>query len=91
MATPAPERHTAQVDATGRLLIPAALRRQCGLAPGTAVTLVAGGEGELVVQSRQAAVREAQAYFQRLRRPGQRWSDELIAERRREARREYGR
>ncbi|MGH9482804.1 MAG: hypothetical protein ACRD1L_12020 [Terriglobales bacterium] len=81
----------ARVDASGRLLIPAALRRRGGLTPGCAVTLTGGARGEIVVKSRQAAVREAQAYFRKLRGPKQLWSEELIAERRREARREYGR
>ncbi|HXE31397.1 MAG TPA: AbrB/MazE/SpoVT family DNA-binding domain-containing protein [Terriglobales bacterium] len=81
----------ARVDAAGRLLIPAPLRRRSGLVPGSAVILTGGTDGEIVVRSQRAAVREAQAYFARLRRKGQRWSEELIADRRREVRREYGR
>lgn len=83
-------RWSARVDEAGRVLIPAALRRQCGQEPGTAVALSPGAAGELRVQSRGAAVREAQAYFKGLRRGGKLCSDELIADRHREARREYG-
>lgn len=79
-----------RIDASGRLLIPVRLRHRLGLTPGTQVTLVTAESGTLAVRSRVAARRAAQAYFTGLRRPGELWSEELIAERRAEAKREYG-
>lgn len=85
------ERFAARLDASGRLLIPAPLRRRSGLVPGSVVILSVGAHGGIVVKPREVAVREAQAYFGKLRCKGQLWSEELIGERRREARREFGR
>lgn len=83
------ESYASRVDGSGRLLIPAKLRRQLGLEAGTHVALEADSAGMLSVRPRRAAVRAAQAYFGRLR-GNKLWSEELIADRRAEAKREHG-
>lgn len=86
-----PELYATRVDASGRLLVPAVLRKRFGLEPGTRMTLaVAPGSDTLTLVSRAGARRAAQAYVTSLRAPGELWSEELIAERRSEAEREYG-
>jgi AbrB family looped-hinge helix DNA binding protein len=81
------ERHT-KIDQTGRLLIPARLRKELGLHPGADVVLEAR-EGELRIRSYRAAVEHAQALIRRYIPDDERsLVDELIAERRAEAARE---
>jgi AbrB family looped-hinge helix DNA binding protein len=80
-------RYKGKVDRAGRVLIPAELRLKMDVKPGTMVTIT-GGRGRIVLESRSAAVRAAQKYFLSLAPESQTWSEELIAERRREARRE---
>ena len=80
-------RYRGKVDSAGRVLIPAELRERMDVKPGTMVTITAG-RGRIVLESRSAAVRAAQRYFRTLAPESETWSGELIAERRREARRE---
>jgi hypothetical protein len=56
--------------------------------PGTTVTITEGPSGRIVLEPALALLREAQGYFQSLAPASVLWSDELIAERRKEARRE---
>ncbi|MBK9373841.1 MAG: AbrB/MazE/SpoVT family DNA-binding domain-containing protein [Holophagales bacterium] len=77
---------TAHIDVSGRLVIPAALRRNLGLMPGASVTLRVAG-GELRVVARSEAVKAAQARVRRYVKPGRSLAGELIAERRAEWRR----
>jgi len=77
----------AKLDKTGRLLIPSQIRRQLGLGGGSEVILSVD-DGELRVYTRAEAVRKAQEFCRKLVRPGVSMVDELIAERREEARRE---
>lgn len=81
-------RYQTRVDSAGRVLIPAALREKLGVQPGTAVSVTEGRDGRIVLESRAAAIREAQEYFCGLAPPGEIWSAQLIAERRDAARRE---
>jgi AbrB family looped-hinge helix DNA binding protein len=80
-------RYRGKVDSAGRVLIPAELRERMDVKPGAMVTITAG-RGRIVLESRSAAVRAAQKYFGALAPESENWSDELIAERRRKARRE---
>jgi AbrB family looped-hinge helix DNA binding protein len=75
------------LDAGGRLVIPAAYRKALGVGPGDSVVVALDGR-EVRVFSPQEALRRAQETVRRHVRPGRRLSDELIAERRREAKRE---
>jgi len=88
MARKAGARYKGKVDSAGRVLIPAPLREKLGVQPGATVSITEGRAGRIVLESRMAAVREAQEYFCSLAPPTEVWSDELIAERREEARRE---
>ena len=76
-----------KLDKTGRLVIPSQFRRELGLSPGSEV-IVACEEGELRVYTREQALRRVQEYFRRFVPPGVSLVDELIADRREEARRE---
>jgi AbrB family looped-hinge helix DNA binding protein len=81
-------RYKGKIDSAGRVLIPAPLREKLGVQPGATVSITEGRAGRIVLESRMAAVREAQEYFCSIAPPTDVWSDELIAERREEARRE---
>lgn len=79
-------RETIRIGAQGRLVVPAALRKALGLQAGD--TLVARVEdGRLVLETRASIKRRLQARYRQVV-PDRCLSDELIAERRVEARRE---
>jgi AbrB family looped-hinge helix DNA binding protein len=88
MARKATVRYKARVDGTGRVLIPAVLRKRLGMKPGATVTITEGPSGRIVLEPAMALLREAQEYFRSIAPASVLWSDELIAERRKEARRE---
>ena len=76
-----------QVDSSGRVLLPAKIRKQLKLERGS--KLIARVEqDQLVLHTRERALRKAQAYFSKFRKKGELWSEELIRERKEEARRE---
>ena len=75
---------TARVGEGGRLVIPAAIRLQLGLRPGTSVSLTVQ-DGALVVTSRQEAIRRAQAALAPILAEENASSDAFIAARRAEA------
>jgi AbrB family looped-hinge helix DNA binding protein len=84
-----PDAHDPHADvrlgAQGRLVVPASIRRALGFAPGD--SLVARAEnGRLVVEKVEAVEGRVRARFAGLR--GRSLADELIAERRAEARRD---
>jgi len=70
--------------AGGRVLVPVRFRRALGLAAGDAVIIELRGE-ELRLRPARAALQRIQARVKRHAQPGRNASDELIAERRREA------
>lgn len=82
-----PPVHT-KINQNGRIVIPAELREKMGVKPGDPVVLTLS-EGVLRVESHRAVIRKIQEDFARFRKPGQLASDELIAERREEARSEF--
>lgn len=75
------------LGAGGRLVIPATYRKAMGVRPGDSLLLTLRGQ-EVCVMSPREALRRAQALVKRHLPAGRRLSEELIAERRREARRE---
>jgi AbrB family looped-hinge helix DNA binding protein len=77
-----------KINDNGRIVIPAAIRQRMGLKPGDAVVLTLGNDGVLRVESQLAKIRQVQAEFRRFTETGVLASDELIAERRQQARRE---
>jgi AbrB family looped-hinge helix DNA binding protein len=81
-------RYTAKIDKMGRVVIPAEIRQKAHLKPGSTVSITTGASGRIVLEPTLALVREAQEYFLSLGPAEELWSDELLAERRLEARRE---
>jgi AbrB family looped-hinge helix DNA binding protein len=77
----------APLSANGRIVIPAAIREELGFAPGDTL-LMDVEDGVLRIESYPARIRRIQREVAHLRKPGILASDELIAERREEARRE---
>ena len=71
----------------GKLVIPAAFRREMGITPGDTV-IVEMDEGELRVRSLSSAIRRVQERMRELNPEGRLLSEELIADRRAEAARE---
>ena len=71
----------------GKLVIPAAFRREMGISPGDTV-IVELDHGELRVRSLPAAIRRVQERLRELNPEGHRLSEGLIADRREEAARE---
>jgi bifunctional DNA-binding transcriptional regulator/antitoxin component of YhaV-PrlF toxin-antitoxin module len=81
------EQFTVKVDGSGRILLPAKVRKQMNLRKDS--ELIARFEKQqLVLNTRAEALRRAQEFFSKLRPAGTLWSEELIRERREEARRE---
>jgi AbrB family looped-hinge helix DNA binding protein len=76
-----------QVNANGRIVIPAPIRKAMGIQPGDEVVLNVG-DGVLHIEAQSARVRRVQASLGRLIPPDRKLSAELIADRREEAKRE---
>ncbi len=74
----------------GRIVIPAAYRKSMGLKPGEALVMRMDEDG-IHIQSRRQALARAQAQVRKYVPEGVSLVDDLIAERRREAKREQGR
>jgi AbrB family looped-hinge helix DNA binding protein len=77
----------AALSDNGRIVIPAAIREEMGFAPGDTL-LMDVEDGVLRIESYPARIRRIQQEFAKYAKPGILASDELIAERREEARRE---
>jgi antitoxin PrlF len=78
---------TSRINENGRVVIPAVIRRQMGLQAGDAVVMEVQ-DGVLRIEPHRARIRRIQESLGRLIPPGRCLSDELIADRREEARRE---
>jgi AbrB family looped-hinge helix DNA binding protein len=77
----------ASLSDNGRIVIPAAIREKMGFAPGD-ILLMDIEDGVLRIESYPARIRRIQQEVAKYIKPGVLASDELIAERREEARRE---
>lgn len=77
-----------KVDGAGRVRIPAGIRKRLGMKPGDTVTIKEAPSGRIVIEPALALLREGQQYFRSIAPASVLWSEELIAERRKEARRE---
>lgn len=76
-----------RLNESGRIVIPAKIRRKLGLSAGD--TLVLSVEDDVLkIESHRTRVRRVQESMRKYITPGRVLSDELIAERREEARRE---
>lgn len=81
---------TVNMSAQGRVSIPAPIRRELGLDPGTPlVTYVE--DGRVVLETREHLIRRIQASATADRPVGESVVDELLADRRREAQAEQQR
>ncbi|MGO8932498.1 MAG: AbrB/MazE/SpoVT family DNA-binding domain-containing protein [Terracidiphilus sp.] len=78
---------TSRVNDNGRIVIPANIRKSMGLRPGD-VVVMSLEDGVLRIESHLSRIRRIQEEFKKFATPGTLASDELIAERREEARRE---
>ena len=81
------EHFTLALGERGRLVLPARLRRQLGLHPGDRLIVTVDAEGGFRVISAREQARRLRGLYKELA-PGRSLADELIAERREEARRE---
>jgi AbrB family looped-hinge helix DNA binding protein len=77
---------TSRVEPSGRVLIPAEVLENLGIAEGDEL-LVTEENGAIRLYTRASAIKEAQKYFAQFG-DGTLWSEELIAMRREEAARE---
>jgi AbrB family looped-hinge helix DNA binding protein len=82
-----PRSVSSKINQNGRIVIPAAIRRQMGLKAGDTV-LMDVEDGVLRLETHMARIRRIQREVAQYCKPGPLASDELIAERREEARRE---
>jgi AbrB family looped-hinge helix DNA binding protein len=72
----------------GRLVLPAEIREKLKIHDGDPVALTLHDDGLVTFQTREVALERFTGMFKHLAKPGRLASDELIAERRREARME---
>lgn len=79
--------YTVQVGARGRLVLPAATRDRLGLKAGDRMVLTVEPDGSVRLRTFADVARATKGIFADIQ-PHRRLSDELIRERRREARRE---
>jgi AbrB family looped-hinge helix DNA binding protein len=82
-----PPRHDLRVSQGGRIVIPLDVRRQLGFKTGSHVVLTIDGD-RATLMSREAEIRRAREWVRKYIRPGVSLSEELMAERKREAERE---
>jgi AbrB family looped-hinge helix DNA binding protein len=80
-------RAKAPLSSNGRIVIPAAIRQELGFTPGETL-LMHVEDGVLRIESYSARIRRVQESLKQYISPDRILSDELIAERREEARRE---
>ena len=72
----------------GRLVLPAEVRERLRIQPGDRLALIVDPDGTIRLQTRTVAIQNLRGSFKHLTTPGRLASDELIAERRREAAKE---
>ena len=72
---------------SGRIVLPASIRKQFGMEPGERLTVISEN-GEIRILSRKMALESIRAEVLKCVRPGISLADELVRERRDEVRRE---
>jgi antitoxin PrlF len=80
---------SAKLDSNGRIEIPESLRQSWGVSAGDEILMSLDG-GELRLFTRKGGLRLAQSIVRRYLRPGESLTDELIRDRRREAKDDDG-
>jgi AbrB family looped-hinge helix DNA binding protein len=81
-------RISVRVEKSGRVLIPAAVRKQLGLKEGESELLLEVDETHVRVSTRRQALARARQVFAKYHKPGDDWTSELLADRKDEARTE---
>jgi len=82
-----PRSVSSKINQNGRIVIPAAIRQEMGLKAGESL-LMEVEDGVLRIESHRARIRRVSESLRQLIPPERCLSDELIADRREEARRE---
>ena len=82
------EIYTLRLEKSGRILIPAAVRRQLGLCAGSQVLVKVEESGALQVTSRSQALAKVRAEIRKYIPTGRDLAEELIRDRRAEVERE---
>ena len=82
------ETYTARLESSGRILLPAAIRRQLGLSEGSTVIVTAEESGAIRVTSRFQALAQVRDEVRQYIPAGRDLVEELIQDRRAEAKRE---
>ena len=72
----------------GRIVLPAEIREKLRIRDGDRVALILEDDGTVSLKTQDVAINNLRGMFKHLAKPGRRASDELIAERRREAKRD---
>lgn len=78
-------RISVRVEKSGRLLLPAAVRRKLGIKEGESSVLLDIDETPIRVSTRAQALARIRAELAKFHRPGDDWTAELLRERRQEA------
>lgn len=78
--------HQSRMSKEGRVLIPAAVRQELGLGVNEPLSIYVQ-DGEVRIVSRVHAVRQMQQRMAKYKKPGESVVDELLRERREEAKR----
>jgi AbrB family looped-hinge helix DNA binding protein len=86
--SPGPGVFHVTVTDRGRLVLPAEVRERLNIRDGDKVSLTVEDDGAVTLQTREVAIRRLRGMFKHVVKPGRLASDELIAERRREARKD---
>jgi bifunctional DNA-binding transcriptional regulator/antitoxin component of YhaV-PrlF toxin-antitoxin module len=82
---------TLRVDNQGRVILPSWWRRAQKIGPSSELHVTQNEEGGLVIETREQGLRRARALVRKYIPQGELLSEELIAERRRGAEREWKR
>ena len=90
LAREAAPAYAVEVGDRGRLVLPAPLRRRLAIKPGDRLTMTIEPDGSLRLLRRADLVAQLRGVYRGVD-PGRSWADDLLAERRREARREDAR
>lgn len=83
------DQHVVALGARGRLVLPSRLRKELALEEGDRVVLTVEEDGNVRLVSLKQKIRRFKGMFKHLKTGGK-WSEELIQQRRKEARRDEG-
>ena len=79
------ETYTTQLEKSGRILIPAKIRRRLGLSEGSPVVVKVESSGRLAITTRSQALAKVRKEIRKFIPPGRDLAAELIRDRRKEA------